>query len=79
MINFKLTSRKLITNIENAYGNHFAIFSLSTVNICQRLPLTRYLESNRIGFNADPDPGSQTNAGPDPNLGQTLTSQKIGS
>ncbi len=30
-----------------------------------------------IGFHADPDPGSQTNADPDPECGQTLKSQKL--
>jgi hypothetical protein len=28
-------------------------------------------------LNADPNPGSQTNADPNPDLGQTLKSQKV--
>jgi hypothetical protein len=31
----------------------------------------------RIGFNADPDPGSHTNVDPDPDPGQTLKYQKF--
>jgi hypothetical protein len=31
----------------------------------------------RIGFNAYPDPGSQTYSDPDPEPGQTLKSQKV--